>query len=107
MIYNSFNKLEKKVWVHEVLCKTNVVYQNLSYAYRKRIVCADRITAHHYIQLFKLKKLFKLMVVRFICAQYDKRMPRRFKIEKTKDEMLCEKIYCESDITEDLNFHET
>jgi hypothetical protein len=49
------------------------------------------------------------MVVRFICAQYDKRMPRRFKIEKTKDEMilLCEKMYCESDITEDLNFHET
>ena len=36
-------------------------------------------------------------------------MPRRFKIEKTKDEMIlrCEKMYCESDITEDLNFHET
>ena len=29
--------------------------------------------------------------------------------KKTKDEMilLCEKMYCESDITEDLNFHET
>ncbi len=49
------------------------------------------------------------MVVRLICAQYDKRMPRRFKIGKTRDEMivLCEKMYCESDITEDLNSHET
>ncbi len=58
---------------------------------------------------FQVEKTFQVDGIRFICAQYDKRMPRRFKIEKTKDEMilLCEKMYCESEITEDLNFHET